>query len=135
MYSIGQLSEQTDISTEAIRYYERIALLPVPKRAKNGYRRYDESDVERLQFIKRTRTLDFAIDEVREILALRERHEPPCQYVMDVMVERVSEIEQRIHDLERLRDEIKTLHEAGKKLPVDVQMKTCVCHLIQISGK
>ncbi|MDQ7026814.1 MAG: heavy metal-responsive transcriptional regulator [Anaerolineae bacterium] len=133
MVSIGQLSQQTGISTETIRYYERIALLPPAKRAANGYRQYDERDIERLLFIKRSRALDFTLNDIREILAFRERNEPPCQYVMTVMETQIDEIEQRIHDLEQLRSEIKALHEAGQSLPDDVQMKTCVCHLIQTS--
>ena len=134
MYSIGQLSQHTGVSTETIRYYERIALLPPPRRADNGYRQYDDDDVERLQFVRRSRTLDFGIDEIKEILAFRERQEPPCQYVMAVMEERTGEIDKRIQDLQRLRNEITVLYEAGKQLPEDVQMKTCVCHLIQTSG-
>jgi DNA-binding transcriptional MerR regulator len=133
MYSIGQLSQRTGVSSETIRYYERITLLSRPQRAENGYRQYGETDVERLQFIRRSRALDFTLDEIREILAFRERQEPPCRYVMSVMQERMEEIERRIQDLEKLRDEIKDLHEAGKQLPEDVQMKTCVCHLIQTS--
>jgi DNA-binding transcriptional MerR regulator len=134
MYSIGQLSQRTGVSPEAIRYYERITLLSSPKRAQNGYRQYDDTDVERLQFIRRSRALDFALDEIREILAFRERQEPPCAYVMTVMEERIGEIEERIRDLEKLRDDIKGLYEAGKHLPQDVQMKTCVCHLIQTNS-
>jgi DNA-binding transcriptional MerR regulator len=134
MYSIKQLSQQTNTSTEAIRYYERIELIPQPQRAKNGYRQYTETDVERLQFIRRSRTLDFSLDEIREILAFRERQEPPCSYVMEVMQKRIEEIEGRIADLQKLRDEVKTLYEIGKNLPEDVQMKTCVCHLIKTSG-
>ena len=102
MYSIGQVSEQTGVSTETIRYYERIALLSRPRRAENGYRQYDQTDVERLQFIRRSRALDFTLDEIREILAFRDRYEPPCSYVIGVMKERIGEIEQRIHDLENL---------------------------------
>jgi DNA-binding transcriptional MerR regulator len=135
MYSIGQLSQRTGVATETIRYYERIALLSRPQRAENGYRQYDHTDVERLQFIRRSRSLDFTLDEIREILAFRERYEPPCSYVMSVMQDRIGEIEQRIQDLEKLRDDITALHEAGKHLPQDVQMKTCVCHLIQTSGE
>ena len=48
MLKIGNLSEQTGVSTEAIRYYERIGLIPEPQRADNGYRVYTQSDVERL---------------------------------------------------------------------------------------
>lgn len=134
MYSIGLLSQLTKVSNEAIRYYERIDLLPPPQRASNGYRQYDNTDVERLQFIRRLRSLDFALEEIREILAFKERQEPPCQYVMTVMDKQIHEIEQRMQDLQKLQGEIVSLYEAGKNLPEDVQMKTCVCHLIQVSG-
>ncbi|MBZ0308377.1 MAG: heavy metal-responsive transcriptional regulator [Anaerolineae bacterium] len=132
MLSIGDLSDRTGISTQTIRYYERIRLLPEPKRANNGYRIYDEMDVERLQFIQRARALDFSLDDVGEILAFRERNQPPCQYVMNTMKEQISEIQAHIHNLEKLRDELVRLYEAGKQLPEDVQMRTCVCHLIKV---
>ncbi len=131
MFTIGNLSEKTGVSTETIRYYERIGLIPNPQRADNGYRLYTEADTERLNFIRRARTLDFALDEIDEILAFRERNDPPCRYVMQIMEQRIVEIEDRIRDLQRMRNEIQSLHEAGKRLPEDVQMKQCVCHLIQ----
>jgi DNA-binding transcriptional MerR regulator len=131
MFTIGTLSEKTGVHIETIRYYERIDLIPKAQRADNGYRIYTESDAERLKFIRRARALDFALDEIDEILALREGNEPPCRYVMDVMEQRIAEVEIRILDLQRMRDEIKSLHHAGKQLPEDVRMKECVCHLIQ----
>ena len=134
MYSIGQISQKTGVSPETIRYYERIALLPPPHRADNGYRQYDDADVERLQFIRHSRMFDFGLDEIQEILAFRDRNEPPCQFVMGVMKEHIQEIERRILDLEKLRDELQMLYEAGKHLPEDVEMKQCVCHLIQASS-
>lgn len=135
MFTIGDLSGKTGVSREAIRYYERIDLLPEATRTGNGYRQYFEQDVERLQFIRRSRALDFSIDEIKEILAFRERQEPPCQYVLTVMEQRVEEIEARIQDLVQLRDEIEFLHEAGQQLPEDVKMKSCVCHLIATGEK
>lgn len=132
MYSIGLLSQLTKVSNETIRYYERIDLLPTPQRANNGYR--DDTDIDRLQFIRRLRSLDFALEEIREILAFKERQEPPCRYVMSVMDKQIHEIEQRMQDLQKLQGEIKSLYEVGRNLPEDVQMKTCVCHLIQTSG-
>src|SRR5574341_2395696 len=130
MLNIGDLSEQTGVSTQTIRYYERIQLLPEPKRASNGYRIYDAADIERLTFIQRSRALDFSLAEIAEILAFRERNEPPCQYVMAVMRQQITAIQQRIHDLERLQDELTVLYEAGQLLPEDVQMRACICHLI-----
>ena len=128
---IGELSEQTGVSNKAIRYYEEIGLLPKPERAANGYRVYRQDDVDRLQFIRRARALNFALDEIAEILAFRERNEPPCQHVMNLICQQIDAIEGRIRDLERIRDELKALHEAGQDLPEDVQMRTCICHLVQ----
>jgi DNA-binding transcriptional MerR regulator len=95
MFSIGELSQQTGVSTQTIRYYEHIALLPEPCRAENGYRIYDATDVDRLQFITRARKLDFSLDDITEILAFRERNEAPCSVVMAVMAQQIEQIDRR----------------------------------------
>ena len=130
MWQIGELSARTGVPSKTIRYYEAIGLLPEPQRANNGYRIYGQDDVERLQFIRRARALDFAPDEIAEILAFRERNEPPCQHVLNLICHRIDAIENRIRDLERVRDELKALHEAGQELPDDVKMRACICHLV-----
>jgi DNA-binding transcriptional MerR regulator len=126
MYQIGELSAQTDVPEKTIRYYEEISLLPPAKRSANGYRVYSEADVERLRFIRRARILDIALDEIVEILAFRERNEPPCRYVMDLMHQQIDKVEERIRNLQQIRDELKALYKAGS------QMRECVCHLIQV---
>lgn len=131
MFSIGEISQQTGVSTQTIRYYERIALLPQPYRAENGYRVYDNTDVERLQFVTRARQLDFSLDDIAEILAFRERNEAPCFVVMNVMAQQIDEIDKRIADLIRLREELAQLHHVGLTMPEDIEMKHCVCHLIK----
>ncbi len=131
MLRIGELSARTGVPAKTIRYYEEIGLLPPPQRADNGYRIYGEEDVERLRFVRSARALDFALDDIAEILAFRDRDEPPCGYVMELMRTRIAEIEARIRDLERLRDELTALYEVGQQLPEDAFMRECVCHLIQ----
>src|SRR5260370_15597153 len=103
MFQIGELSKHADVPEKTIRYYEEIGLLPPARRSANSYRVYDEADVERLRFIRRARALDFALDEIMEILAFRERNEPPCRYVMDLMHEQIDRIEDRIRNLEQVR--------------------------------
>lgn len=129
MFHIKDLSAKTGVSPKTIRYYESIQLLPTPSRATNGYRLYNEADLERLNFIRRARALDFTLEDIAAILAFRERGEPPCCFVMTTIQQRVVAIETRIQDLQRLHQELETLYEAGHTLPQDVQMQTCVCHL------
>lgn len=131
MMQIGELSDRTDTSTQTIRYYERIGLLPEPDRAENGYRLYEKEDVDRLRFIRSARALDFSLDDIEEILDLRDRGTAPCTYVMDLMDEQISVIDDRIRQLKRLRDELVQLHQAGLQMPEDVRMKECICHLIE----
>ena len=67
--AVGEFSRRTGCNIETIRYYERIGLLPKPRREKGGrFRRYDRDDVARLRFIRRARQLGFTLDEVRALL-------------------------------------------------------------------
>jgi DNA-binding transcriptional MerR regulator len=133
MDTISKVSSKTGIQTETIRYYERIGLIPKPSRQANGYRLYGEADLERLNFIRSARALNFSLQEIAQILASRDRHEPPCKHVMDLIQSHIDEVEKRIRELQQLKGELVSLHTAGQDLPEDVQMRSCVCHLIQIS--
>jgi MerR family transcriptional regulator, mercuric resistance operon regulatory protein len=69
--AIGGLSKHTGTNIETIRYYERVGLMPRPKRTLGGQRTYDENDLRTLAFIRRARELDFHIEDTRALLALR----------------------------------------------------------------
>jgi DNA-binding transcriptional MerR regulator len=93
MYQIGELSENSEVPSQTIRYYERAGVLPEPERARNGYRIYDEEDVERLRFVRSARALDFSLDDIQEILELRDEGAAPCTYVMGLMDEQIKAID------------------------------------------
>jgi DNA-binding transcriptional MerR regulator len=128
---IQDLSQMTGISAKTIRYYEKIGLLPAPSRAENNYRQFGESDVERLRLIVGARRLDLSLEEIREVLALRERHEAPCRVLLERLEHKADEIAERIRDLKRLERELRDLHALGLTFPTDdVDGKNCVCHLV-----
>jgi DNA-binding transcriptional MerR regulator len=54
---ISKVSEQCGISSDTLRYYECIGLIPPINRNKNGIRDYNEIDVKRVEFIKCMKTL------------------------------------------------------------------------------
>jgi DNA-binding transcriptional MerR regulator len=132
MFQINELSKHTGVPRKTIRYYEDVGLLISPLRASNNYRLYDEQDIERLRFIRSARSLDFSIEEIAKVLSTLDRHEPPCNHVVELLQKHLSEIEARIRDLEKLREELTQLYETGKDLPEDIQMQSCVCHLIKV---
>jgi DNA-binding transcriptional MerR regulator len=88
--------------------------------------------VDRLHFIRSARALDFSLEDIEEILAFRDREEPPCRYVMDLMKDHIDKISDRISELKRLRSELGHLVNVGLTLPEDIQMKSCICHVIQL---
>ena len=60
----------TDVNIETIRYYERIGIMPKPRRSDDGQRLYDENQFKRLRFLKRSRVIGFSLEEMRTLLAL-----------------------------------------------------------------
>ena len=126
---IGELAETVGVNPKTIRYYESIGLLPEPARTASGYRDYDDEDVERLAFVRRATALDLQLDEVGEILALRDRGERPCDYVVDVARRHLAEIEDRLASLRAARDELSELLERAPVRGDDDD--ACYCELIE----
>lgn len=114
---IGQLADQLGLNPKTIRYYESIGLLADPGRTPSGYRIYSDDDLERLTFIKTAQRLGITLDEIREILAFRDRGDQPCGYVRDVLRRQVDEIDERIAELRQLRRELVTLDDIADQLP------------------
>ena len=128
---IQELAQHTRVAAKTIRYYESVGLLPAPKRQANGYRDYSQADVDRLKLVAGARNLDFSLDDIKEILALRDRREAPCRVVLDLLEHKAAEIRQRIAQLQRLEKELRQLQALGLTFPTDdVDGKNCVCHLV-----
>jgi DNA-binding transcriptional MerR regulator len=128
---IKELSERTGLPDKTIRFYEEFGVLPPPKRLPNGYRAYDEADVERVRFVAGLRRLDFSLDDVSEILAMRDRREAPCRVVLGLLSAKADDIAQRIAELSRLEKDMRQLYSLGLTFPTDdVDGKNCVCHLV-----
>lgn len=90
-----------------------------------------------MQLIVGARTLGLSLDDIAEILALRDRREAPCRVVLDLLREKAEEITQRIAELKQLEAELQQLYTLGQTFPTDdVDGKACVCHLVkQVSNK
>ena len=128
---ISELSEHTGVPDKTIRYYEDIGLLPVAIRQPNGYREYEYGDVERLKLVAGARRLDFSLEEIREILDMRDEEIPPCGVLLDLLDQKAEEISRRITELEFLQADLRTLYDSGLTFPTDdVEGKNCVCHLV-----
>lgn len=113
-YKIGEVAKMTGIHVDTIRYYENIRLLPVPKRAANGYRIYDVNTIKRLQFILNAKTLGFTLKEIEELLSLSEVMTGSCCEMLDFTSGKISEINEKITQLQRIQEVLKNLHHSCK---------------------
>ncbi len=105
---INQLSKQSGIHSETIRYYEKIGLLPMPQRAANGYRDYDVHSLARLNFIKSCRSLGFSIDEIKQLNGLK--HNPQQHCTADAMImAHLQRVDEKIAQLTEIRTFLQAL--------------------------
>ena len=128
---IQEFAQLTGLSTKTIRYYESIGILPSPKRTPNGYRDYNEQNVERAQFVAGIRSLDLSLNEIMEFLAMRDRREAPCRTLLNLIAQKANQIEERIRLLKQMEVDLRQLHGMGLAFPTDdVDGKNCICHLV-----
>lgn len=92
--------------------------------------------MECVKLVAGLRRLDFSLDDVGEVLAMRDRREAPCRVVLDLLFARANEIAQRIAELSRLEKDLRQLRALGLTFPTDdVDGKNCVCHLVSEHGR
>ncbi|MBA4503695.1 Cd(II)/Pb(II)-responsive transcriptional regulator [Marinobacterium sp. 3-1745] len=109
---IGDIATATGLSVETIRYYEKIGLLPPPARSENGYRHYRPLHLERLQFIKRCRSLDMAQDEIRQLIDLARQPDADCRDVDALLARHLQHVRERLQELASLEQTLVQLQSA-----------------------
>lgn len=113
------LAKRLGCNLETIRYYEKIGLMPDPRRGSSGYRIYAESHARRLRFILRSRELGFAIEEIRGLLALVDGGTQTCAEVKARTKRHLADVRTKIADLRRIERVLATTSAAcsGNAVP------------------
>jgi len=109
---IGELAKQTGCSVETIRFYEKEEILTPPQRsAENNYRIYNRNHVEQLLFIRRCRSLDMSLDEIKRLLHLRSTPQEDCTEVSDLLDTHINQIDEHLSELEHLKQQLESLRQ------------------------
>ena len=106
--NIGEVAKRAGLPPKTIRYYEDIGLVR-PQRDPNGYRAFRESEMHKLAFLCRARTLGFSIEDCRNLLALWEDKKRASADVRAIAKEHLAQIEAKISGLQEMRDTLSTL--------------------------
>jgi DNA-binding transcriptional MerR regulator len=109
-YRIGEIAQQTGVSVETLRFYEKRRLLNAPPRTQGGFRLFTDDAVQQVRFIKQAQSLGLTLDDVQQLLTGRQRrpHVASCRKVRDLLTRRIEDIDARIKDLREFR---RTLNE------------------------
>ena len=99
---IHELSKQSGIHLETIRYYEKMGLMPEPKRLANGYRDYDEASLKQLKFIKTCRSLDFSLAEIKFFNEMKTQQSQHCE-VDSMLAKHLVSVEEKIAELTEIK--------------------------------
>ena len=105
----GELSRLAGISTDTLRHYERLGVLPKPPRTNGGYRDYPANSLERVRLIQSALKVGFSLPELVTILRMRDRGEVPCDKVRAIAGHKLQEVKQQINDLLGTRDQLKRI--------------------------
>jgi len=103
---VSDLARETAVTTDAVRYYEKLGLLHPPDRTVTGYRIYDGSVVERLRFIRGAQRVGLRLREISELLEVMDRGQCPCGHTDAMLRGRVEELDHELAELAALRTEL-----------------------------
>ncbi|MVF23087.1 Hg(II)-responsive transcriptional regulator [Methylocaldum sp. BRCS4] len=100
--TIGRLAQAASVNVETIRYYQRIGLIPTPKKAYGSFRRYPRDSLMRLRFIKRAQQLGFTLDEVALLLKLSDGTH--CEETRELAERKLAVVDRKLADLTAIHD-------------------------------
>jgi MerR family transcriptional regulator, copper efflux regulator len=106
---IGEVAGRSGVPAKTIRFWEDRHLLPAPPRTPAGYRDYEPAVLERLAFIRQAQAAGLTLEHVRQILNIRDGGQPPCSHVAALVAQRLGEVEARLAELTRARDQLAAL--------------------------
>ncbi len=109
IYRISEVSEETGLSADTLRYYEKVGLVKNIQRSASGVRAYNSADLSRLRFILRAKTMNFTLDEISRLLQMRENPARAKKNVRLLTQNKLNEVEQRLQSLTTLHKELTLL--------------------------
>lgn len=112
---IGELSKQTQLSRDTIRFYEKRGLIKaLPSTSEfNTYKNYTEKNLSTLMWIKKAKGFGFTLNEIAELLELVDNNEANCSILREKVIDKVADIDMKIQELTNMKASInKRLQEA-----------------------
>jgi DNA-binding transcriptional MerR regulator len=109
-YTIGQIAERSGVAATALRYYERIGLVPPAGRTPAGYRLYDDRTLARLAFIARAKQLGCSLEEIADMVEVwdGDRCAPVQRRFHELVTAKLRAVDEQVAELIAFRDQLRT---------------------------
>ncbi len=127
---IGELAKQTGFAVGTLRYYSDLGLLQSVQRGDNGYRYYSQDAGQQVEFIKKAQALGFTLEEIKQVLDVRDRGEKPCVLVQSLLDSKIEQIQIQIRRMTLFKTELEEYRTAWTNNPNPESMPQEVCPLI-----
>ncbi|MFD0324136.1 Cu(I)-responsive transcriptional regulator [Lysobacter gummosus] len=112
LHNIGEAAQLSGVSAKMIRHYEGIGLIPAAHRSVAGYRLYSDSDLHRLRFVKRSRSLGFSIKQIETLLGLWDNRSRESAEVKRMALDHAAELAAKIREMQTMQ---RTLEELARR--------------------
>lgn len=121
----GELAKQSGKNFETIRFYESKGLISHTYRDSSNYRRFKESDAQRLRFIDKAKSLGFTLKEIAEILDVHDNSDKGCQTLGQRAALKLEDLNRQIAELEAKRDLLQRLNSCKA-----TELTDCSCDIV-----
>ena len=119
---IGEAAGQAGVTAKTVRFWEDQRLLPPPARTPADYRDYGPAILERLAFIRQAQAAGLTLEAIHQRHPGRGSGQPPCVHVTGLIAQRLGEVDARLAELTRTRDQLVVLAaRAAAQDPADCQ--------------
>lgn len=133
---IGEVAERAAMTVDAIRFYERLNLLPRAGRSTGGFRLYAEETVERLHFIRQMQGLGFSLREVGELVELRVHKVDACESVRLLLGAKLKEVRAKLRELRQLEGQLEAdLRKCNRELGHRRRHAACPCPVLKVANE
>jgi len=129
--TVRDVSKLAKVTAEAVRYYSRLGLVKPTKNPKNRYKMYDSTDISRIIFIRKAKSLGYTLNEIKKILTHATSGKSPCPIVRTIIESRLVENRNRLNTMLGLQATMEKAVKQWKNLSDGVPTSDSVCVLIE----
>jgi DNA-binding transcriptional MerR regulator len=124
---IGKAALLAGVSVDTIRFYQKLGLIQTAGRSTGGYRLFDRAQIGDLKFVRHAQELGFSLNEIKELLALRQKHHT-CSEVESMLTRKLADVREKMQGLARLEAELRgALRSCHRELRLKREIKHGDC--------